>query len=164
MDVEVEVRQMNLWRAFSALAGRVWARRRQPAPVPDTAVRPPAEAGPEALERWALAALANGTLDAAGYRATVIELVPLIDPWDCDVAALMWRAVRGANAAEELHRLVCHVYARLPALPGSTIRAALALHRFGATGDELIRLLRLTRIQARTIITVAETHRTRPPA
>ncbi|QUQ64098.1 hypothetical protein [Kutzneria sp. CA-103260] len=141
--------EKNPFRAMLALAGRLRRKRgRRPH-------RPLAVSGPEALERWATAGLVGHGLDVAEYRTAMAEAAAIVDRQPA-VAALVWGG-KGVRAAEELERLAAGLATRLPELPESTIRAALALNRAGTDSDELIRLLRLTRVQARTIIVAVET-------
>lgn len=107
------------------------------------------DSGPEAVERWAAACLANGSLDAPVYRSAMEQLAAATDDDPIDISVVVWRA--GATSDEELGDLLGALAVQLPELAEPTARAALALHRFGADSDELMRLLRLTGPQAHTI-------------
>jgi hypothetical protein len=110
------------------------------------------DSGPEAVEQWAVARLADGSLDAPIYRSVLAQLAAAVDEDSVDVSLAVSRV--GGASDEELRDQLDTLAERLPELPGSTARAALALRRSGADTADLTRLLRLTGRQARTVVAV----------
>jgi hypothetical protein len=100
--------------------------------------------------------LLAGTASQTEYTDEMAALAAAGPAAAVDVVALVWCAGRKATAVEELRQLLGRMTVALPELPVGTVRSALALVRAGADVEELIRVLRLTRVQARTIRTVVD--------
>ena len=122
---------------------------RGPAPTPDGPVQYRVTAlDPEGIERLLTRRLVFGTITSEVYRHWMTKLAagPDSDPVSVDVT-------RAFSLDVESRLQLARLATEMPELPLATLSAGVSLVRFGATVDDLVRLLGLRPDQALRIAT-----------